>query len=126
MIGSYPEMVGYASVGMGSLHHSGIVHHSPVDINSLKKTKDDILKSMSLISKSGGDIEEQIHELLSLPCELDIRDYTKAIQSCSNIRHLSMLMNELRSRGLVPDLLFYNVYLKKCEDFREKEEAFHT
>lgn len=126
MIGSYPEMVGYASVGMGSLHHSGIVHHSPVDINTLKKTKDDILKSMSLISKSGGDIEEQIHELLSLPYELDIRDYTKAIQSCRNIRHLSMLMNELRSRGLVPDLLFYNVYLKKCEDFREKEEAFHT
>ena len=126
MSDSYSEMVGYASVGIGSLHHSGIVHHSPVDMSSLKKTKDDILKAMSVISKSGGDIEEQIHELLSLPCELDIRDYTKAIQSCSNIHHLSMLMNELRNRGLVPDLLFYNVYLKKCEDFRAKEEAFHT
>ena len=115
-----------ASVGVDNLYHQGIAYQNSVDISSLKKRKDDILRMMSLISKSGGDIEEQIHLLLSLPYELDIRDYTKAIQSCNNSRLLSLLMKELHNRGLVPDLLLYNVYLKKCEDFRDKEEAFHT
>ena len=117
-------MYHYASgVAEGNMQ-TGVMQHGPLDATSLRKTKDDILRTMSSISKSGGNIEDQIQLLLSLPYELDIRDYTKAIQSCNSVRLSSLLMKELHNRGLTPDLLLYNVYLKKCEDFKAKEEAF--
>ena len=117
-------MYHYASgVAEGNMQQ-GVMQHGPLDVTSLRKTKDDILRTMSSISKSGGNIEDQIQLLLSLPYELDIRDYTKAIQSCNSVRLSSLLMKELHNRGLTPDLLLYNVYLKKCEDFKAKEEAF--
>ena len=105
---------------------SSSIQHTPLDGTTLKKTKDDILRTMASISKAGGNIEEQVEMLLALPYELDICDYTKAIQSCNDVHLLSLLMYELHNRGLVPDLLLFNVYLKKCEDLEEKEEAFHT
>lgn len=117
-------MYHYASgVAEGNIQ-TGVMQHGPLDPASLRKTKDEILRTMSSISKSGGNIEDQVHLLLSLPYELDIRDYTKAIQSCNSVRLSSLLMEELHNRGLTPDLLLYNVYLKKCEDFKAKEEAF--
>ena len=103
---------------------SSSIQHTPLDGTTLKKTKDDILRTMASISKAGGNIEEQVEMLLALPYELDICDYTKAIQSCNDIHLLSLLMYELHNRGLVPDLLLFNVYLKKCEDLEEKEEAY--
>lgn len=105
---------------------SSSIQHTPLDGTTLKKTKDDILRAMASISKAGGNIEEQVEMLLALPYELDICDYTKAIQSCNDVHLLSLLMYELHNRGLVPDLLLFNVYLKKCEDLEEKEEAFRT
>lgn len=105
---------------------SSSIQHTPLDGTTLKKTKDDILRTMASISKAGGNIEEQVEMLLALPYELDICDYTKAIQSCNDVHLLSLLMYELHNRGLVPDLLLFNVYLKKCEDLEEKEEAFRT
>lgn len=118
-------MYNYASgVAHGGKYSVG--HYGSLDPSSLKKTKDDILRSLSVISKSGGNVEEGINMLLSLPYELDVRDYTKAIQSCNTIPLLSLLMTEIHSRGLIPDLLLFNVYLKKCEDLKDKEEAFRV
>ena len=118
-------MYNYAS-GVANGGKYSVGHYGSLDPSSLKKTKDDILRSLSVISKSGGNVEEGINMLLSLPYELDVRDYTKAIQSCNTIPLLSLLMTEIHSRGLIPDLLLFNVYLKKCEDLKDKEEAFRV
>lgn len=123
---SYAEVYNYQVNSADGTSRSSSMQHSSLDGPSLKKTKDDILRTMSSISKAGGNVEEQIEMLLSLPYELDICDYTKAIQSCNSVDLLSLLMHELHRRGLVPDLLLFNVYLKKCEDLHEKEEAFRT
>lgn len=122
---SYQEIYPCGSGSVEAAYQSAAVPRSSLDPSSMKKAKDDILRTMSSISKSGGNVEEQVRMLLSLPYELDIRDYTKAIQSCNNIRLSSIIMSELHNRGLIPDLLLYNVYLKKCEDFKDKDEAFH-
>ena len=63
-------------------------------------------------------------ELLSLPYELDIRDYTKVIQSCNSLQLSSLVMQEVKRRGLNPDVMMFNVYLKKCEEFKNKNKAF--
>ena len=122
---SYQELCPYNPGSMEAAYQSAALPRTPIDHSSLKKAKDEILRSMSSISKSGGNVEEQVRMLLALPYDLDIRDYTKAIQSCNNIHLSSILMDELHNRGLIPDLLLYNVYLKKCEDFKDKDEAFH-
>lgn len=65
-------------------------------------------------------------ELLSLPYELDIRDYTRVLQSCNTFSLSSLVMQEVKRRGLTPDIMLYNVFLKKCEEFKNKDEAFET
>ena len=39
---------------------SSSIQHTPLDGTTLKKTKDDILRTMASISKAGGNIEEQV------------------------------------------------------------------
>ena len=63
-------------------------------------------------------------ELLALPYDLDIRDYTKVIQACPSMQLSNLVMQEVRHRRLNPDVMMFNVYLKKCEEFKDKDKAF--
>lgn len=72
------------------------------------------------------DMQSKVIEFLSLPCELDIRDYTKVIQSCNSLQLSNLVMSEVKRRGLSPDVMMFNVYLKKCEEFKDKDTAFNT
>ena len=82
---SYAEVYNYQVNSADGTSRSSSMQHSSLDGPSLKKTKDDILRTMSSISKAGGNVEEQIEMLLSLPYELDICDYTKAITNCTGV-----------------------------------------
>ena len=78
-----------------------------------------------LASRDNPDyVKAKVLELLALPYDLDIRDYTKVIQACPSMQLSNLVMQEVRHRRLTPDVMMFNVYLKKCEEFKDKDKAF--
>ena len=92
----------------------------------MRSRKDSLLNTIVSNKGKNEDIQPQVLELLSLPYELDIREYTRVIQSCNSLSLASVVMQEVRRRGLVPDVMMYNVFLKKCEESRDKDKAFEV
>ena len=91
--------------------------------NNLRNKKESLIHSITA-SKGTGDVQSKVMEFLALPYELDIRDYTKVLQSCNSIQLSSFVVEEAERRGLNPDVMMFNVYLKKCEEFKDKDKAF--
>ena len=92
----------------------------------MRSKKESLLNGIIANKGKSNDVSSQVMELLSLPYELDIRDYTRVLQSCNTFSLSSLVMQEVKRRGLTPDIMLYNVFLKKCEEFKNKDEAFET
>ena len=92
----------------------------------MRSKKESLLNGIIANKGKSSDVSSQVMELLSLPYELDIRDYTRVLQSCNTFSLSSLVMQEVKRRGLTPDIMLYNVFLKKCEEFKNKDEAFET
>ena len=99
------------------------MHSNP---SNLRSKKESLLNSIIANKGKNTDVSSQVMELLSLPYELDIRDYTRVLQSCNTLPLSSLVMQEVKRRGLTPDIMLYNVFLKKCEEFKNKDKAFET
>lgn len=99
------------------------MHTNP---SNLRSKKESLLNGIIANKGKSNDVSSQVMELLSLPYELDIRDYTRVLQSCNTFSLSSLVMQEVKRRGLTPDIMLYNVFLKKCEEFKNKDEAFET
>ena len=99
------------------------MHTNP---SNLRSKKESLLNGIIANKGKSNDVSSQVMELLSLPYELDIRDYTRVLQSCNTFSLSSLVMQEVTRRGLTPDIMLYNVFLKKCEEFKNKDEAFET
>lgn len=92
----------------------------------IKRQKDDILRVLNPKKCRADDVQDKIVQLLRLPLELDIREYTKALSCCNSLELSDYVMEQAKSHGLKPDLLMYNIYLRKCDEFHKKDEAFRT
>ena len=102
----------------------GKKHNARFNPSTLRNKKENLLNSIIYGKGKSEDIQAKVLELLSLPYELDIRDYTKVIQACNSLQLSSLVMQEVKHRGLSPDVMMFNVYLKKCEEFKDKNCAF--
>ena len=102
----------------------GKKHNARFNPSSLRSKKESLLSSIIAGKGKSEDLQAKVLELLSLPYELDIRDYTKVIQSCNSLQLSSLVMQEVKRRGLNPDFMMFNVYLKKFEEFKNKTKAF--
>ena len=56
--------------------------------NTLRSKKENLISSIAA-SKGTGDVQSKVMEFLALPYELDVRDYTKVLQSCNSIQPVS-------------------------------------
>lgn len=104
--------------------NQGKRHATRFNPSTLRSKKDEILSGIMASKGNPEDMKAKVLELLSLPYDLDIRDYTKVIQACPSLQLSSLVMQEVRHRRLNPDAMMYNVYLKKCEEFKDKDKAF--
>ncbi|KAK8810731.1 hypothetical protein WA158_007306 [Blastocystis sp. Blastoise] len=93
---------------------------------AIKRQKDELLKHLNPKKLSSDEIHEKIVQLMRLPLDLDIREYTKALSCCYSLELSDYVMGEVRKHGIEPDLLMYNIYLRKCDEFHKKDEAFRT
>ena len=64
----------------------------------IKRQKDDILRVLNPKKCRADDVQDKIVQLLRLPLELDIREYTKALSCCNSLELSDYVMEQARYR----------------------------